>query len=163
MKPSLCLLITALFLVSCDQQEVATTNRAAPVVVDGSRLVMRNEIAYEINSTTPFTGDVLTYHENGQLSSRAATKDGKLDGITETYFENGKLSYRANTKDGELDGITENYFENGTLKSRMNLKDGEPDGISERYSEDGTLRSRTNFKDGEQLGQCYEPGCTDFN
>ena len=152
MKPSLYLLIPALFLVSCDQQEV-----------DASRLVTRNETTYEINSSTPFTGISLSYHENGQVNQRATFKDGKMEGITEEYFENGTLRVRANVKDGEVEGFTETYYEDGTLASRAYRKDGEFDGIVEMYLEDGTLNFRMNFKDGELLGRCFEPGCTDFN
>ena len=65
MKPSLYLLITALFLVSCDQQEI-----------DASRLVIRDEITYEVNSDTPFTGASLTYHANGQVDKRVTFRDG---------------------------------------------------------------------------------------
>ena len=65
MKPSLYLLIPALFLVSCDQREV-----------DASRLVTRSDTVYEINSDTPFTGVSLAYHEIGQVEVRITFQDG---------------------------------------------------------------------------------------
>ena len=90
MKPSLYLLIPALFLVSCDQQEV-----------DASRLVTRNDTAYEINSNTPFTGVSLTYHENGQVEERITFKAGKRDGLSELYQQNGELTVSKNFKEGK--------------------------------------------------------------
>ena len=148
--------------VPTESQEVVEA--PAPVVVDDSTLVTtRNGIKYEVNSSTPFTGISLSYHENGQVNQRATFKDGKMEGITEDYFENGTLRVRANVKDGEVEGFTETYYEDGTLASRAYRKDGEFDGIVEMYLEDGTLNFRMNFKDGELLGRCFEPGCTDFN
>ena len=130
MKP-LCLLITALFLVSCDQQagpsdydacitqtmqgvssdmaaqaiiescqnqfpteSQAVAEAPAPVVVDASRLVTRNETTYEINSDTPFTGIALTYYVNGQVRRRLTYIDGKLDGVFREFHENGQLRER---------------------------------------------------------------------
>ena len=152
MKPSLCLLIPALFLVSCDQQEI-----------DASMLVTRNETAYEVNSNTPFTGVSLTYHQNGAVDDRVTFKDGKQNGLLESYFENGTREFRANMKDGERDGIAEGYSENGSVVLRANYKGGKTDGLMEGYFEDGTLVFRGNWKDGELLGRCFEVGCTDFN
>jgi antitoxin component YwqK of YwqJK toxin-antitoxin module len=200
MKPSLYLLIPALFLVSCDQQEVATTTLAAqqaepdnyddcitdsmlgvssdvaaraiiescqnqfpteseevveapaPVVVDASRLVARNDTFYEINSDTPFTGVSLTYHENGQVNDRVTFKDGKQNGLFEGYYENGQLAVTVNLKNDKDDGLLESYREDGTLDFRMNYKDGELDGLWESYREVGTLFYRENYKDGEVDG-----------
>ena len=111
MKPSLYLLIPALFIVSCDQQEI-----------DASRLVTRNEITYEINSDSTFTGVSLTYHENGQVEERIIFQNGKRDGLYETYLENGQLAYTVNFNDGEENGIAETYYDDGTLHFRENYK-----------------------------------------
>jgi antitoxin component YwqK of YwqJK toxin-antitoxin module len=137
MKPSLCLLITALFLVSCDQQEV-----------DASRLVTRNDVIYEVNSSTPFTGVSLTYHENGQVEERIIFQNGKRDGLYETYHENGQLAYTVNFKDGEENGIAETYYDDGTLLFRGNYKDGKQNGLSEEYSANGQLWFSVDYRDG---------------
>ena len=60
---TLCLLI----LVSCSQQSQDPPPEDSPPEVNSERLVVRQGIVYEVNSTTPFTGSEVSYHENGQL------------------------------------------------------------------------------------------------
>ncbi len=38
--------------------------------VPSDKLVERNGITYEVNSTTPFTGSSVGYHDNSQLKER---------------------------------------------------------------------------------------------
>ena len=67
----------------------AVVEAPASVAVDASRLVTRNEITYEVNSDTPFTGVSLTYHENGQVDDRVTFKDGKQEGLAEQCYFGG--------------------------------------------------------------------------
>ena len=211
MKPSLYLLIPALFLVSCDQQEdyddcitdsmqgvssdvaaraiiEACQNKfptEPPGVVDAARLVIRNEITYEINSDTPFTGVSLAYYANRQVKERATFKDGKQNGLSEEFSANGQLWFSADYRDGLIDAPDYSDLEDrgdvryeigsdtpytgvvivhdGESLAKGNLYRGVPDGVSEEYNQYGTLRSRDFYKDGERIGSCNEPGCTDFD
>ena len=153
MKPCLYLLITALFIVSCDQQEV-----------DASRLVTRNETTYEINSDTPFTGVSLSYYVNGQVLRRLTYKDGKMDGIQRIFHENGWLRERATFKDGLLQGdFAFTFHDNGMVSNRTSYKNGKPDGISETYAEDGRIISRMEYKDGELASaECLTAPCQEY-
>ena len=49
------IIFLSVFLVSCSNE------------VPFDKLVERQGITYEINSTTPFTGSSVSYYENGQL------------------------------------------------------------------------------------------------
>ena len=51
-------ILCLVFLVSCSNE------------VPPSQLVERQRIKYEINSTTPFTGSSVSYHDNGQLKEK---------------------------------------------------------------------------------------------
>ena len=88
------------------------------------KLVERQGLHYEVNSTTPFTGTTVDYHENGQLWITSNYKDGKEDGLYEELHKNGQLRTRGNYKNGERDGFFEDYYENGQLWSRGYYKDG---------------------------------------
>ena len=77
-----CLLI----LVSC-----SPTPEIPPI-----ELVVKQGIVYEVNSTTPFTGSEVSYHENGQLELRGNYKNGKQDGLEEWFDENGLLAHAWN-------------------------------------------------------------------
>ena len=69
--------------------------------VPSDKLVYRNGLIYEINSTIPFTGSFVDYHDNGQISSKGNYKDGKLDGLVEYFSPYGILNGIEEYKDGK--------------------------------------------------------------
>ncbi len=138
-----------------------------------NQLVERQGIKYKINSTIPFTGSSVVYHDNGQLWYRENYKDGKPDGLQEGFWSNGQLWFRQNWKDGKPDGLHERFYDNlvsrlhsflipttdrGQLKVRGNYKNGEEDGLWETFHENGQLLSRGNFIDGKLngLGEIFD-------
>ena len=139
MKKLLTILCLVL-LVSC----------SPPPEVPSNQLVERQGIKYEINSTTPFTGSSVSYHENGQLKKVENYKNGKREGV-ETYFENGQLEFRGNYKNGEPDGLGEGFYDNGQLWNRENYNNGKLDGLREWFDEDGNLTKTEEWKDGELI------------
>jgi antitoxin component YwqK of YwqJK toxin-antitoxin module len=116
-----------------------------------SDLVDRQGIAYEVNTTTPFTGVSLSYHFNEQLKLRYNYKDGKFDGVQEDFFSNGQLETIRNFKEGFLEGLQEVYYKNGQLNNTGNFKDGKKAGLWESYFEDGQIHSKSNWKDEEEI------------
>ena len=88
------------------------------------QLIERQGITYKI-STTPFTGSSVTYHENGQLSTKVSLKNGKPDGLWEGFYENGQLKERGNIKDLEQDGLWEYFDDGGNLTKTEEYKGGE--------------------------------------
>ena len=101
--------------------------------IPSDQLVKRQGLFYEINTTTPFTGRTVSYHQNGQLRSKANYKNGKYDDLREIYFENGQLKSKENYKNGKYDGFWESYHENGELEFKGNYKDGKKDGLWELH------------------------------
>jgi len=135
--------------------------------IPSDQLVERNGITYEVNSQTPFSGRVVSYHENGQLQSKRNYKDGCLEGLQESYYENGQLEEKGIYKDimdipmfcsnqldyGFYDGPYESYYKNGQLKKKENYKDGIiEDGPVEEYYSNGQLSWGRNYKDGTYDG-----------
>ena len=90
-----------------------------------NQLVERQGITYKINSTTPFTGSSVSYHENGQLSTKVNIKNGIPDGLWEGFYENGQLKERGNIKDLEQDGLWEYFDDGGNLTKTEEYKGGE--------------------------------------
>jgi antitoxin component YwqK of YwqJK toxin-antitoxin module len=128
---TLCLVL----LVSCSNE------------VPSDKLVERQGIKYEINSTTPFTGSSVSYKKNGQIYWRQNYKNGIEHGLYE-MFSNGQLIRWGNYKEGIEHGPYEMFHENGQLSVRGNKKNGKPDGLWEGFSENGELEQRLTFKDG---------------
>ena len=93
------LILTCLLILSSCAKEIPS-----------EQLVKRQGVFYEINTTTPFTGRTVSYHQNGQLRSKANYKNGKYDDLREIYFENGVLQAKANYKNGKKDGLWEERY-----------------------------------------------------
>ena len=112
MKKLLTILCLVL-LVSCSNE------------VPSDKLVERDGITYEVNSTTPFTGSSVSYWINGQLLLRKNYKNGKEDGLWESFHDNGQLEYRGNYRDGEPEGPWEFFNEDGNLIGTQMYRNGE--------------------------------------
>ena len=91
--------------------------------IDVRQLVQRDNLVYEINSTTPYTGRVVEYHKNGQLLQIKNYKEGKRHGLFESYYPTGQLSNRMNYNEGKIDGVWESYSWNGEME-KLIYKDG---------------------------------------
>ncbi len=113
MKKLLTILCLVL-LVSC----------SPPPEVPFDKLVERQGITYKVNSTTPFTGSSVTYHENGQLQKKINYKNGEQDGLYETFYDNFQLNRKGNLKNNKEEGFWELFYENGQLEQRGNFKKG---------------------------------------
>ena len=136
------LILTCLLILSSCAKEIPS-----------EQLVKRQGVFYEINTTTPFTGNTVGYHKNGQLKSKANYKNGERDGLWESYYENGELEFKGYYKNGKYDGFWESYYENGELEFKGNYNDGEKDGLWEEYLASYPLKSnKGNYKDGKKNG-----------
>lgn len=121
--------------------------------VDASKLVERQGVYYEVNSTTPFSGTLVSYHDNGQLEEKTQLRDGLLHGKSSLFFPNGQLQDVAEFEAGKIVGVSETYHDNGQLHERTNYSDGQMDGLSERYYENGQLRETGTYAEGRKDGE----------
>ena len=78
------IILSFVFLTSCGPKELTS-----------DQLVERQGAHYEVNSTTPFTGVVVDYHDNGQLEWKTNIKDREKEGLREWYYETGQLSIQS--------------------------------------------------------------------
>lgn len=70
--------------------------------IDEKELVFRNGLAYEVNSTSEFTGTMTKTYKSGQLFSRKNYQNGQLEGIAKSYYPNGQLQSEVNYINGKL-------------------------------------------------------------
>ena len=80
-------------------------------------LVERGGVLYEKFSNIPFTGQVSEKAFDGKV------KNGKVEGEVLSYHENGQLKSKSNYKNGKREGEVLSYHENGQLKSKSNWVD----------------------------------------
>ena len=86
------------------------------------KLVERDGIVYEVNSTVPYTGTSISYffdvnvinpQEDKRVDQRKVYRDGKLNGLTEGFYRSGQLKIRGNYIDNLKEGIWESFYDNG--------------------------------------------------
>jgi len=131
------ILILSLILVGCEK------------TIDESDLVERKDIHYQINSDKPFTGSVVSYHENGQVKTSGSYKKGLKEGLFEEFYDNGQILTSVNYFMSGKEGVENIYFENGNINFINNYKNNLFNGVKETYFENGQVELRENYESGE--------------
>jgi len=153
--PQITLAITILLLTSCDHDKTVVQ----------AQLVERDELVYEVNSESPFSGKALVLSVGvdeasdltklgaGSIAMSSEYSVGKLNGEQLEFHKNGQVNRRMFWKDGLQDGRAESLLENGQLVSLSNYKKGKRDGSMEEYFEDGKTKSIKKYREGELQGE----------
>ena len=139
-------LLLGLFLVS---SALAFSAR----VVKSTETVLKDNIVYVGEETTPYTGVIETYNEQGILLEKTEFKNGLRDGSSKKYFINGgKVSLEAIFSNGIQVGVQKRYYESGELLSERSYKNGKMDGIGKSYYQNGQVEMEEPYKNGERDG-----------
>lgn len=160
------------------------------IPVDFKTLIEKDGLLYEVNSKTPYNGQIFFIHEEGL---KGYFKDGKPDGLMTYLDKNDGKIYKGNYinvddknvdwsslngsyfayyknnlryvsfKNGEQDGIHRGWYKNGQKEAEGTFKDGRPDGLIRRWYENGQKEEEGTYKDGEMISEKYwkEDGSVD--
>ena len=79
----------------------------------------KNNLFYEINSKTPYTGQCVTTYPNGKLGMGGSIKNGLRNGEWIWFYENGNKKRYCVYKDGVKDGASIFFYKNGNKKSEI--------------------------------------------
>ena len=86
--------------------------------VDSYTIQHRDDLVYEVNSTTPYTGISVDYDDKGILVSKTYYKEGRF-GYEELYYSNGQLRIKYEKETGEdgknINMILECFHFNGQV------------------------------------------------
>jgi len=144
------LLSSSLLIVGCGDDAVSS--------LSPEDIVVRQGIAYRINSTEPFSGKIVSRYslgdsnKLGQIKEQYQVKDGKAHGERLTYHTNGQLKRNATYEDGVKNGPFVSYHGNGQIEWKGDYEDGKKDDTWAFYHENGKLRAEGDFKNGKRGG-----------
>lgn len=110
--------------------------------------VVRKEIRYLVNSSTPINGRVVRYHSNGELQLEVNYVDGKREGTMKIYHPNSQLKGLGNYVNGEKTGIMEYYHSNGEVSRRGMYHRDKKSGVWENFDYKGKLIGKDEYKNG---------------
>lgn len=125
-----------------------------------NKTVMRNGIRYEVNSKTPFTGEIKrpVKIENPWFGDiwweyeKSKYKNGLLHGSFTREYENGQISESGQYIDGEKEGLYETFCDNGQIIQSTTYVKGEIDGLFERFDCEGNLLEKGLYIKGQPEG-----------
>lgn len=98
------------------------------------------------------TGKVLSYFQNGKISSDGKLIKGEYQGEYKYYSANGNLQVKLNYLNNQLHGITEEYYLNGKIKEKIEYQYGELHGKKTYYTIEGNVEKVEHYKFGELNG-----------
>ena len=148
-------LLLGLFLIS---SALAFSAR----VVKFTETVVKDNLRYAGQETTPYTGVVdykngqadgssKLYFPNGKLASEATFKNNVQVGVQKDYDENGKLVGELSFKNGKRDGVAKRYYPNGKVHIEAVYKNNLLDGPAKTYDENGKIIQQATFKDEKEI------------
>ena len=136
---------------------------------------VRNRLAYNGNSTVPFTGTFaavvgvhkhytedyrdgklngykIWYSEAGRVGLKEPYANGVKNGVQETYYRNtGNIRSRITYSGGRISGPA--TWDNGKIREKGRLAGGLQNGEWRSYTPKGELEKITNYRNGSPLSQ----------
>jgi hypothetical protein len=92
-----------------------------------------------------FSGEQVSYFENGQISAITRWRLGKMEGEQVSYYSNGQVQRISIYSHHLQDGIEKSFYETGTLKSEKLFKRGRPTNNYKLYHKNGRLKEVSVF------------------
>jgi antitoxin component YwqK of YwqJK toxin-antitoxin module len=153
--------------------------------IDRSKIQVRGEdqLAYVVNSVTPYTGWVTEERYSGVFAGKSLLRiqEGKMllhaeffitdqleswktyhptlrcpHGLHIKWYENGNLSEHSNYRDGVLSGVSKRWYESGVQSFEVRFENDKENGLSIEWHENGNKRCEQHYKDGILDGKSVE-------
>lgn len=99
-----------------------------------------------------FTGNMLSYHANGNLALFEQFEKGRRQGAAKRWFKDGRLGFKAHYEKGLRKGIVSTWWFNGNKRSETFFKEGKPEGIAWNWYRDGSKFKKFNYVNGQPEG-----------
>ena len=136
-----------------DETEPPEANKAVEekISIQIDDVVKRDDTYYRKFSNAPFSGQVESYHTNGQLKIIGEFSYGKKVGEWVEYYMNGIKKNIGQFANGKKDGSWVYYFLNSNIKEKQFYRDGRKDGLWERFDVNGNVVQTESYQNGEWI------------
>ena len=114
-------------------------------------IVKRDDTFYRKFSNIPFSGQIESYHPNGQLKIIGDLSDGKKVGNWIEYYLSGIKKSEGQFANGKKDGPWVYYFLNANIKEKQFFIDGHKDGLWEKFDVHGTVVQTESYQNGKWI------------
>lgn len=137
------LILGSLVLISCGKDDTPK-----------STLVLKDNLLYKENSTTPFTGRERALVEDKIVEYEV--KDGLKHGEFKIFTEDGVLEVSGKIDSNKNVGKWSYYFPDGIIESEGYFVNDKPDGLWIWNYPDGKKREEGNFLAGVRVGVWHQ-------
>lgn len=144
------LIFSALVATSCNAQQI-----------DANKLEKRGELSYEKGNTKPFSGQALTYFDNGKMQTSTEYKDGRIAGKIEGWYQSGAKQVEGQLVNGQKAGMWTAWYENGNKIRQGAFENGKEEGEYIWWTEKGIISKKGIYRAGIADGKWewfYENG-----
>ena len=121
------------------------------VSIQIDEIVKRDDTFYRKFSNIPFSGQIESYHPNGQLKIIGDLSDGKKVGNWIEYYLSGVKKSEGQFANGKKHGPWVYYFLNATIKEKQFFIDGHKDGLWEKFDVHGTVVQTESYQNGKWI------------
>lgn len=129
--------------------------------IDAKKLEEKNGLSYEEAQTKPFTGQAITYHDNGKKQSSTEYRNGKINGKIESWYSSGTKQIEGQLINGQKAGMWTAWYENGNKIRQGAFENGKEEGEYSWWFENGNLDKKGIYHVGVADGKWewyYENG-----
>ena len=142
-------------VISVDASKSAATYSLKPVqsgkVQSGDKLKEEGGISFLDDS--PFNGDFIDHHDNGNKSVEGNFLNGKQEGVWTYFHKNGSRFRTGKYVDGRANGQWVIWRMDGSKWSEKNYDNGQLNGIETRWHANGKKQSETEWGGGKILSK----------
>lgn len=122
-----------------------------PLVVAKAEVSI-NKTGERVYHNKIFSGEMRTYHANGQLASAEQFLNGRRQGYSKKWFADGLLGFESNFVSGLREGATRSWWYNGMTRSETFYVAGKSEGVAWHWYRSGAKFKRFNFVAGKSSG-----------
>jgi len=99
-------------------------------------------------ATQAQTDSVITYYDNGKISSIVHYTDNVRDGEARFFWENGNIKEELTYVNGRVEGLVRKYDENGTLREMFAIVNEKREGPTSLFDSTGTYIEDVFYENG---------------
>lgn len=128
------------------------TKEIPNVIIDKCELEYHNKVSLWTLNGEPYSGYVITSHENGIPKEKIGILDGKKENESRIWHKGGNLKQLAHYQNGKLHGEKKVWSSDNVLLSHLSYHLGKPNGEQKTWYRTGELHKKLNLNMGREEG-----------
>lgn len=121
------------------------------LLVDKSEISI-NKQGQRVHQNKPFSGEMVSFHANGQQATADQFVNGRRYGYAKKWFRDGLLGYESHYVSGTREGTTRSWWFNGNPRSQTFFIRGKSEGVGWHWYRSGAKFKKYHYAAGQPIG-----------